>query len=142
MPGAVPATSFTIKGVNTTNSGHQKFVVLAQTVDAWHDLGITSRYYDTGLLVTALANPTSIFSGLRRRGRATEGLCYCCKPTTRHGDLEVPANMVYAAYIMFGVYDFDLGVVVDGDWWPEDAAMSGHPHGWQDDYEVRTWPTT
>src|SRR5437879_6390596 len=99
MPGAVRADSFTIKGVNETNSGPQSFIVLTATVDAWYERGFEPKYYDAALLVDALAHPTSIFRGIKRRGMAMDGLCYCCKPATRHGGLVLPERkMVFGAY--------------------------------------------
>ncbi len=145
MPGVLKLDWYTVHGVKPCGEGAEEFLVEVAYVESLRDRRLDAKYYDAILLEDVLKSPSSIFSGLKRSGLASEGYCYCSKPPTRYLENAVqvasPPGMVFAVYI-FDNLQKDSLAVVDWDWRREDKNAPGHPEYWQHVYEERTWPTT
>ncbi len=132
---------FSVQGLAPDGRGTEEFSIDADHREWLRANGPEWKYYDAGMIPELLRNPTSIFRGLKRQGFA-QALCYCGKPATiwvdDQVDAQAPAGMVFVAYIVRR--PGDVWLVWDWDWVPEDITTPGHPDGWQDRYEERTWP--
>lgn len=86
----------------------------------------------------AVAEPDSIFQGLKRPGQEV-GLAYSVRPTHDPDEEElnpIPPRFgfVFIAFARSGIGGY---VVFDWEWRPEDADAPGS--GWETDFERRTW---
>lgn len=84
-------------------------------------------------IVTVLNCPSAIFQGLKRsnfeNGFAYSGL----------GTVDFPKQFVF---LVFVEYDEDVNkfFVLDWERRKHSDVFSGHPEGWQEDFETRLWP--
>lgn len=140
---AIPSDQIPIgDGLDPSGNPGASFFIDRTELDIIQQDGPEWKLEDARFIAEAVQEPDAIFEGLLRP-RQENSLCYSVRVTHDPNEPESQAlpryGYVFLVFARLGVGGF---VVFDWEWREEDADHPGHPTGWPDDFERRSWLKT